>query len=87
MKIIFSKKFVKAFKKRVEKDSKLLKQFNGRLRDFETKNHDLLRIHELTGRMNGYFAFSVTGDIRVIFQKISEEEIILVDIGSHNQVY
>jgi len=37
--------------------------------------------------MKGFYAFSITGDIRVIYQKISDEEIILVDIGSHNQVY
>ena len=48
---------------------------------------ETLRIHELTGKMKGYFAFSITGDIRVIFQKISEDEIILIDIGTHNQVY
>lgn len=51
------------------------------------ENLELLKIHELKGDLDGYFAFSVTGDIRAIFQKISEEEIILVDIGSHNQVY
>lgn len=49
--------------------------------------NETLRVHELTGKMKGYYAFSVTGDIRVIFQKVSDEEIILIDIGTHNQLY
>lgn len=80
--------FRKKFKKRIYFDAKLVKQFELRLGMFcGGENIEVLKIHELAGRLKGHFAFSVTGDIRVIFQKVSEEEIILVDIGSHNQVY
>lgn len=37
--------------------------------------------------MREFWAFSVTGDIRVIYRMLSEDEAELFDIGSHNQVY
>lgn len=88
MKIGYTSSFRKRFKKRVEFNNKLAKQFKLRLEMLKNgENLDVLRVHELRGELKGHFAFSVTGDIRVIFQKVSEAEIILVDIGSHNQVY
>ncbi len=84
----YSSGFRKRFKKRILPNIKLVSQFKSRLNMFKKgENLDLLRVHELSGNLKGHYAFSLTGDIRVIFQKISEEEIILVDIGSHNQVY
>ena len=51
-----------------------------------------LRTHKLKGRGVGEYAFSVTDDIRAIYEKRSmkEMEIIIfmfVDIGGHNKVY
>lgn len=42
--------------------------------------------HALTGDLQGRRAFSVTGDIRVVYIEL-EDKIIFLDIGSHNQVY
>jgi len=80
--------FDKNFKKRVSSNKKLVIQFQERLQIFiNQSNHRLLKTHELTGPKKGLSAFSITGDIRVVFRKISETEVVLVDIGSHNQVY
>jgi mRNA-degrading endonuclease YafQ of YafQ-DinJ toxin-antitoxin module len=46
-----------------------------------------LRTHKLTGRLEGLWAFSVTYDCRVIFKFLDEDEILLVDIGGHDEVY
>lgn len=81
-------KFVKHYKKRILSNAKLDSQFQNRLKLLaENPTHPLLRLHRLSGKLCGFFSFSVTGDIRVLFEEISENEILLRDIGSHNQVY
>lgn len=42
--------------------------------------------HHLTGNMNGYQAYSVAGDVRVVYKE-TDEEFEFHDIGTHNQVY
>ena len=42
--------------------------------------------HPLTGKLEGKRAFSITGDIRVIYVE-TDDAIVLFDIGTHAQVY
>ncbi len=87
MKVIFHKRFVKNFDKRIKTNSNLLEKFNERYKLFiKEKNNPLLHSHQLTGTMQGKQSFSITGDIRVIFQQ-GEDSIEFLDIGTHNQVY
>ncbi|MBP6974073.1 MAG: type II toxin-antitoxin system YafQ family toxin [Syntrophorhabdus sp.] len=46
-----------------------------------------LRTHKLTGTLKGLWAFSVDYDTRVIFSFLTDDEILLIDIGSHDEVY
>ena len=46
-----------------------------------------LRTHKLTGKLEGLWAFSVDYDYRIIFKFINEDEILLIDIGAHDEVY
>jgi len=47
-----------------------------------------LRNHALTGVLIGKRAFSVTGDIRVIFEMIDDYAVVLlVDVGAHSQLF
>ena len=87
MEVKYHKRFLKNYRKRIVLNPKLAEQFAERLRKFKENPADLiLKDHRLTGRMEEYRAFSVSGDIRVIYRTI-EDEIWLYDIGSHNQVY
>jgi addiction module RelE/StbE family toxin len=87
MKIRLHKNFKKSFDKRVKTDQKLRQKFNERLDLFRSERmNPLLRDHALKGDMLGYRSFSVTGDVRVIYIE-TDELIVLVDIGTHNQVY
>jgi addiction module RelE/StbE family toxin len=45
-----------------------------------------LNDHPLTGKLKGLRAFSVGGDVRVVYQE-AENYYLFLDIGSHNQVY
>lgn len=83
----YHKVFEKHFKKRVFPNTKLLEKFNRRIKTFfENPNDSSLRNHRLIGDKNEYLSFSITGDIRVVY-KVEGETIVLLDIGSHSQVY
>ena len=57
------------------------------LRRFAADPKDpLLRTHELTGDLEGYWAFSVDDDLRVLF-RWDGDAAFLVNLGSHDQVY
>lgn len=50
--------------------------------------HPILHNHPLSGRLQGLRAFSVTGDVRIIFREENHYTIVLfLDVGTHNQVY
>ncbi|MDO8741809.1 MAG: type II toxin-antitoxin system mRNA interferase toxin, RelE/StbE family [Candidatus Roizmanbacteria bacterium] len=87
MKIIFHKIFVKHFDKRIKINSNLLERFKVRYRLFiNERNNNILRDHSLSGILKGKRSFSITGDIRIIYQE-NDGIIEFLDIGSHNQIY
>lgn len=87
MKTYFTKTFKKNYAKRIASSESLTKRFRQR-REFFIKNpqNPILKNHALTGDMLGYRAFSITGDIRVVYF-IENDIAYFVDIGTHNQVY
>ena len=47
-----------------------------------------LKNHALAGQLKGFRAFSVTGDIRIIFEQHgSYTLVIFLSVGTHSQVY
>ena len=87
MHIEYYKNFIKSFKKRFRNNLKVKKQYERHLKMFiaNTKN-PLLKDHQLVGDKITLRAFSITGDIRIVYKKIGDR-IIFLDIGTHNQVY
>lgn len=84
----YSRRFVKNFKIRIKPNPKLRKRFNERLKTFAEDPSTLtLRDHKLVGKIKSFRAFSITGDVRVIYSQESGNEVIFIDIGTHNQVY
>ena len=79
--------FVKHYKKRIAPNPKLVKQFDERVEFFiKHRSAPLLRDHVLGGDKLGLRAFSIAGDIRVVYKETGDAYIFL-DVGSHNQVY
>jgi len=57
------------------------------LRRFASDPQDpLLRTHKLKGELDGYWAFSVDADLRVLF-RWEGDEAFLVNLGSHDEIY
>jgi mRNA-degrading endonuclease YafQ of YafQ-DinJ toxin-antitoxin module len=47
-----------------------------------------LRLHPLTGKLQGMQAVSLTYSYRItLTMQVTENEILLLDIGSHDEVY
>lgn len=87
------KKFKRQFKRLVKKNPQLQDQI---LAVLETLSNDpftpSLKSHKLTGQLEGLWSCSVTYDCRIIFAfktdvETGENLIVLVDIGSHDEVY
>ena len=52
----------------------------------------VLKVHKLHGELEGLYACPVEYDLRIVFDvaqnpKSDEKEILLVDIGTHEEVY
>jgi len=86
--ICFHPNFKKVYSKRFVENRKLVRKFDERIVVFiKNSTEPILHNYHLTGNMREFWSFSITGDIRVIYRKLSEDEAELFDIGSHNQVY
>ncbi len=86
MEIDYRKSFVKAFRKLPKA---LQDKVEDRIALFRLDpHHFLLKNHALTGNMKGLRAFSVTGDVRVIYQEEKNHVlVIMLDVGRHGRVY
>ena len=80
--------FKRSYKKRVRNNSILKKKFWEKMSAFlENPFFPLLRTHKLSGKLAGQWAFSVDDDCRIVFEFIGENRVLLIDVGSHDEVY
>jgi len=85
MKIITHRAFDKAFKKT---PISLKKKCIERLALFEKNQIDKrLNNHALTGKYFGYRSINIANDWRVIFKELDNQTVVLVNIGTHSQLY
>jgi len=84
MRFTASSRFLRKAKKLREPQASMLR---AALRRFSVDPMDpLLRTHKLWGDLEAYWAFTVDDDLRVLF-RLEGEEAILVNLGTHDQVY
>lgn len=79
----------KYFDKRLKKmPAKIQQTFKKRVVLFMTdSNCEILNTHKLHGKLQDLWSFNVSGDIRVVFDKSQKDVTLLVDIGSHSELY
>ena len=87
--LVTTRHFMRSAKKFLRKHPDLRGRFamliDG-LRDDPFQPH--LKLHSPGGKLEGIFAVSITHSYRLTLTlKITEKEIILLDIGSHDDVY
>ena len=80
--------FKRSYKKRVKNNSRLKKKFWGKMESFlENPFIPQLRTHKLSGQLAGLWAFSIDDDCRIVFEFIDKDQVLLIDVGSHDEVY
>ncbi len=88
MTVELARSFLKSYTKRVRQNRKLDRQYTQRVELFRTSpTNPMLHDHALSGNKQGLRAFSVTGDVRVIYRYETTDTVIFLDIGTHTQVY
>ena len=87
-KIDFSAKYEKKAKKFFKKHS-YLKDNIKTIRILQSNPyHPSLRLHKLQGNLKDFYSVSIDMEYRIIIDFIIvDKRIILIDIGSHNEVY
>lgn len=92
-KLVWDSSFRRAFKGRTRNDQGLQERILDTIDDLAADPFlPKLKTHKLKGRLDGLWACSVEYDCRIIFFFASdpqedEDAIVLVDIGSHDEVY
>ncbi|MBW4683141.1 MAG: type II toxin-antitoxin system mRNA interferase toxin, RelE/StbE family [Microcoleus vaginatus WJT46-NPBG5] len=93
MKIVWDNRFKRAFRKFIKKNPEMSDRIINVLTllsiDHLTPS---LKSHKLTGSLEGLWSCSVAYDCRIIFTFSQDDEseeslIVLVDLGSHDEVY
>lgn len=87
-KIIKDGNFEEMYAEVCQEDHLLESEIQQRIRWFK-KNPDDTRLdnHSLTKKMAGQWAFSITGDIRIVYEWLGKATIRLLAIGGHKKVY
>lgn len=90
-KLVRSTAFVRAARRAVRKDPQLAPQLSRTInRLSDDVFHPLLRSHKLKGALRGKWAATVNYDLRIVFRFVEhqgEEAILLLTLGSHDEVY
>lgn len=87
--LIWTPRFTRAAKKFTQNHNELKIKFANILRDLERDPFQPhLKYHQLGGKLKGIQAVSLTNSYRITLTVvISDKEIILLDVGSHDEVY
>lgn len=87
--LIYPEPYLKKASKFIKKHPELRGQYQKTLELLELNpHHPSLRLHGLQGRLAGLSSVSINMSYRIVLQLIiTDKDIILVDVGSHDQVY
>jgi len=86
--ISFSEHFIRKQKKLARKKPEITPVLLERFLLFNNdKNYSSLKLHKLTGNLKDHWAFSIQPDLRIIFRYTEDLNILVIDIGSHDDVY
>ncbi|MFB2974155.1 type II toxin-antitoxin system YafQ family toxin [Aerosakkonema sp. BLCC-F183] len=86
--IIWDEAFLRILKKWRKKHPELVERFQEKLSLFiKEPFHPSLKTHTLSGNLEGYWALSITYEHRLVFKFISDSKVLLIDLGTHDEVY
>lgn len=87
--LIYPDSYIRRAEKFLRKHPEIQNQYRKTLELLELDPyHPSLRLHSLEGRLKGLSFVSINMSYRIVLElEIQDEEIILINIGNHDQVY
>jgi mRNA-degrading endonuclease YafQ of YafQ-DinJ toxin-antitoxin module len=86
--LVFTRTFERAERRFLGKHPDLVERYKNVLRLLELQpDHPRLKLHALAGRLSGRYAVSITYGYRIILAFSEDDEVVLLAIGSHDEVY
>jgi mRNA-degrading endonuclease YafQ of YafQ-DinJ toxin-antitoxin module len=86
--LVFTRTFERAERRFLGKHPELVERYKNVLRLLELQpDHPRLKLHALAGRLSARYAASITHGYRSILNFSEDDEVVLLAIGSHDEVY
>lgn len=87
--LVYPASYIKRARKFLKKHPELTNQYRKTLELLELDpSHVSLRLHKLDGRLKGLSAVSINLSYRIVLSfELHENQIILINVGSHDEVY
>ena len=87
--LIYPESYIRKARKFLRKHPEMQGQYQKTLELIEVNpHHSSLRLHGLQGRLRGLSSVSINMTYRIVLELvIQDNDIILVDVGKHEQVY
>lgn len=86
--IIWDDAFIRILKKWQRKHPRLKNKFRQQLTQFSNNpHHPSLKTHSLSGQLKNCWAVSITFKYRLVFKFVDDNKVLLIDIGTHDEVY
>ena len=87
--LVYPESYIRRARKFLKKHPDLVSRYRKTLQLLELNpHHPSLRLHKLEGRLSGLSSVSISIQYRIVIQFIIQnDEILLVNIGSHDEVY
>lgn len=88
--LIWDEKFKRIYKKWNQRHPDLEEQFRNRMELFVTDPfHPFLKTHRLSGVLKGSWAMRISYEQRLVFKFVDRQKkkVLLIDIGTHKEVY
>ena len=87
--LIYPDSYIRRARKFLRKHPEIHNQYRKTLELLELDPyHPSLRLHSLKGRLKGLSSATINMSYRIVLElEIQDQEIILVNIGNHDQVY
>lgn len=88
-KLIYPDSYIRRARKFLRKHPEINSQYRKTLELSELNPyHPSLRLHSLEGRLQGLSSVSINISYRIVLElEVKDKEIILINIGDHDQVY
>lgn len=88
-KLIYTDSYIKKAKRFVREHPELLTQYEKTLKILEINpHHPSLRLHPLKGKLKDLYSVSINISYRITLEfYFNDKEIVLVNVGHHDDVY